>query len=64
MTVADRIVALLLQKRTSLSAKEIAAALFGPEKGYLQRIGEVLRNLLHQGRIECLGAGGSRQPYR
>jgi hypothetical protein len=38
-------------------------AVFGPEKGYPQRIGEVLRSLVHQGRLERLGAGAINNPY-
>ena len=62
--VGDKIIALLEERRTALSSREIAAALFGQEKGYPQRVDEVLRNLVHQGRLERFGAGGFGQPYR
>jgi len=60
--VADKIIT-LLEKRTALSSKEIAEALFGQEKGYPQRVDGDLRNLVSQGRIERFGAGGSRHPH-
>jgi hypothetical protein len=58
--VADKIVALLAEKRTALSSKEIAEELFGPEKAYSQRVDEDLRNLVGEGRIERFGGGGFR----
>ena len=62
--VADKIIALLQEKQTALFSKEIAQALFGPEKGYSQRVDGDLRNLVKQGRVERLGAGGFRDPHK
>jgi hypothetical protein len=61
--VAEMVLALLKEKRTALSSKEIAVELFGPEKGYQQRVDEALRNLVREGRVERFGCGGVRQPY-
>ncbi len=47
----------------ALSSKQIAEALFGPEKGYPQRVDEDLRKLVSEGRIERFGGGGSRRPF-
>ena len=62
--VAEKIIALLEQRRTALSSKEIAAELFGLEKGYPQRVDEALRNLVSEGRVERFGVGGPRDPHR
>lgn len=62
--VAEKIIALLEERRTALSSKEIATELFGLEKGYPQRVDEALRDLVSEGRVERFGAGGPRDPHK
>ena len=54
----------LLQVRPGMTVKELAAAIFGPDNRFDQRVNPQVSMLMAQGVLRREGLGGNQDPYR